>query len=109
MPPAPDLKNQQFGNLLVKEISHRDRQVYWECLCSCGELTIVTTHHLRSGHTRSCGCLIKQNATVMGKANLKHGHTVNGKSSPTFESWESCADDVKIQRIELIEIWRPRH
>ena len=31
--------------------------VYWLCLCSCGKVAIVLAEKLRSGHTRSCGCL----------------------------------------------------
>lgn len=29
----------------------------WECRCDCGALVTVALGHLRSGHTRSCGCL----------------------------------------------------
>ncbi len=36
--------------------------VQWLCKCSCGVLTKVTAALLRSGHTKSCGCLQKENA-----------------------------------------------
>lgn len=29
----------------------------WKCLCDCGNIVYVTTNHLTSGHTKSCGCL----------------------------------------------------
>ncbi len=29
----------------------------YECLCSCGKLTVVSRDKLVSGHTRSCGCI----------------------------------------------------
>lgn len=29
----------------------------WKCVCSCGNETIVAGSDLRSGHTKSCGCL----------------------------------------------------
>lgn len=29
----------------------------WECMCDCGNTTIVAGNHLRSGETKSCGCL----------------------------------------------------
>lgn len=29
----------------------------WQALCSCGELTKVSTDHFTSGNTKSCGCL----------------------------------------------------
>lgn len=33
----------------------------WFCQCSCGNTTIVQQAKLRSGHTRSCGCMVKEN------------------------------------------------
>lgn len=36
-----------------------NRVVRWLCQCECGNQTIVRANMLRSGHTRSCGCLHK--------------------------------------------------
>ena len=32
-------------------------KVSWLCECECGNLSIVQSDHLQSGHTKSCGCL----------------------------------------------------
>ena len=32
----------------------------WRCKCDCGNETIVSKTHLRTGHTRSCGCLFTE-------------------------------------------------
>ena len=66
-----DLTGQRFGRLLVKErvFSENSQQVKWRCLCDCGKETFPTTSHLRSGHTKSCGCLGLENAT---KAKITH-------------------------------------
>ena len=32
---------------------------YWRCRCKCGKEISVSTTNLRSGHTKSCGCLKK--------------------------------------------------
>ena len=29
----------------------------WRCICDCGNITVVTGINLRSGNTKSCGCL----------------------------------------------------
>ena len=29
----------------------------WECICDCGNRSVVSTNQLTSGHTKSCGCL----------------------------------------------------
>lgn len=48
-----------FGRLTVIAYAGRNKhgQSIWECKCSCGNTTKVATATLKSGHTRSCGCL----------------------------------------------------
>lgn len=51
------LEGQKFGDLLVvHRFGPRGRRVYYECLCDCGDRTIVEASSLRGGLTRSCGC-----------------------------------------------------
>lgn len=51
-----DLTGQQFGELfVVKYHSSENYRTKWVCECSCGEITIVSAGHLKSGHTQSCG------------------------------------------------------
>lgn len=54
-----DLTGREFGRLKIIERSGSDKngQAMWRCKCDCGNVTIVSGGHLRSGHTRSCGCL----------------------------------------------------
>lgn len=69
-----DLIGQRFERLTVIERvpNSATGQARWRCLCDCGKETVTTTAHLRSGHTKSCGCLGLENAT---KAKIKHGNT----------------------------------
>ena len=54
-----NLINQIFGRLTVIEYYGTiNGRGHWRCLCECGEETIVTTNHLLSGHTKSCGCMM---------------------------------------------------
>lgn len=58
-----DLTGQIFGDLKVLEFSRNTRKwdkVFrlWNCLCVCGRIKELTTSQLKSGHTRSCGCLL---------------------------------------------------
>ena len=58
-----DLTNKKFGKLLVvKELKSRGNkgQIKWECRCDCGNKHTVTGESLRSGKSKSCGCLKKE-------------------------------------------------
>ena len=36
------------------------KEPQWECLCECGNIFTATTKTLRSGQTKSCGCLLRE-------------------------------------------------
>ncbi len=55
-----DLKGKRFGSLLVVERTdniRNSREAIWSCKCDCGKTSIIRGYHLRSGNTKSCGCL----------------------------------------------------
>ena len=54
-----DLTGQRFNKLTVieKTDKRKNRQVVWKCKCDCGNITYVVGQALRTGHTKSCGCL----------------------------------------------------
>lgn len=57
---ALDLSNQRFGRLTALRPVPGKRYhgfVVWECICDCGKKVRVASGMLRSGNTRSCGCL----------------------------------------------------
>lgn len=58
-----DLKGQRFGRLTVlhedvTEICHGVRFSRWICRCDCGNEVSVRTNSLRTGHIKSCGCML---------------------------------------------------
>lgn len=61
--PIYNLEGQVFGNLtVIKRVDNHIQpsgitKVMYECLCDCGKSIIVGAGHLKSGHTRSCGCM----------------------------------------------------
>lgn len=58
MPPFIPMNGMRFGRLLIGEQApSRGDRVYWEGRCDCGAAVVARSDHLRSGHTRSCGCL----------------------------------------------------
>lgn len=62
------------------------------CICQCGNTIDLFYSHYKSFHTKSCGCWNEERTTLMGKNNLKHGHSNKGgtvKSSPEYRSWRA--------------------
>ena len=56
---AVDLIGQKFGNLIVleRDFSKKNDNAYWICKCDCGKILSVKGTYLRTGRTKSCGCL----------------------------------------------------
>lgn len=53
-----DLKNQKFGKLtVIKFLKTEKNNAIWLCKCNCGSTLEVSGASLRSGNTKSCGCL----------------------------------------------------
>lgn len=61
-----DLTGNRYGRLVVvgrseskKRANNRTRTM-WRCVCDCGNYIIVESSHLKSGHSKSCGCITKK-------------------------------------------------
>lgn len=53
---------------------NKSKKRVWLCRCECGRETKVTTGHLISGHSKTCGCKRLQNSIKATKIhNTKHG------------------------------------
>lgn len=70
---AVDITGKRFGRLTALEKTDMRccGRIVWKCVCDCGEITYVDTCRLKTGTTRSCGCLYQE--TRKGK--LKHGES----------------------------------
>ena len=70
-----NLINKKFGRLTVISFnSHKNsRRTYWNCICECGNKTVVESSHLKSGHTTSCGCKVKEIREKFKTHSLKNG------------------------------------
>lgn len=84
MPAKVEMIGLTFGRLrVVREAPKVGRVLCYECECECGKTTIVRGYNLRSGATRSCGCLMLETASQNGKARTTHG----GKGTRLFCTW----------------------
>ncbi len=61
MPPLIDLTGQTFGWLeVIGRAPNRGKEPHWVCQCQCAHAVVVRGLHLRSGNTKSCGCLKRE-------------------------------------------------
>jgi len=79
-----DITHQRFGRLVAVEYLGLSR---WRCLCACGGERIVTGNVLRSGKSKSCGCLRIEMGKARGAASRRHGEGSNGKETPEYAAW----------------------
>jgi len=81
---AIDMVGQRFGRLVVVSRAKNSNagSAMWSCFCDCGGTAIVVGGGLRSGHTKSCGCL-KNEKTA--ERNFKHGMV----GTSTYVIWDS--------------------
>lgn len=93
-------KGETHSNLIGKKFGMLTPVEYivgskWMCKCECGNTTIVTTSHLTTNHTRSCGCLKHKGYNYthrLGKPDT-YSHWYNIKSRcfnenhPRYKDW----------------------
>lgn len=78
---------QEFGRLTVVkyiEFRKKSRNHFWECRCECGTIVQVSQGHLKTGHTKSCGCIGKERMHSPDNPNYKHGLS----HSPEWSTWQ---------------------
>ena len=92
---AIDLTGFTFGRLTVLSEQGRKRaELAWLCHCECGSQLVTTGYRLRSGTTKSCGCLHREiTSKVYADINKSHGMSY----SREYQSWkqmiERCCND----------------
>jgi hypothetical protein len=83
---ALDITGQRFGRLVA--IAPTDRRsggkIVWRFRCDCGATAETAVNLVRSGVTRSCGCLRRE---VARQTFLTHGHTTGRRLSAEFRAW----------------------
>lgn len=64
---SKDLTNQKFGKLTAIKRQGRNASGsnMWLCKCDCGGQILVSTNHLTTGNTQSCGCLVSKGEYII--------------------------------------------
>lgn len=81
-----DISGQAFGRLVaLGDAGSNGRSRLWLCACACGRNSTVSLASLRSGRTRSCGCLKRD--VIAGGAHTIHGHSRGSAQTATYQTW----------------------
>ena len=86
--------NDRYGRLTVIRYSRSNgkRASLWLCKCDCGKELEVTTNHLTTGNTKSCGCL--------------HKEMISGANSPKYNLLLTDVDRDKKRKYYELAVWR---
>lgn len=77
------ISGDRFARLVaVREIDSE----HWVFRCDCGVEKRFLRRNVQRGVSRSCGCFHKERMQEIKKT---HGHSINGKVSPTFSSYRN--------------------
>jgi hypothetical protein len=90
MPPILLDAKSRFGRLVVLKRAKPDGKCtrYW-CLCDCGKKKCIPARALRSGNTRSCGCLGRECRRTNRRT---HGFAPRGGWHPLYRCWLMMKD-----------------
>lgn len=81
-----DLTGRKFGRLKVEDLAfRRNKRFFWDCVCACGDRKIIDGHSLKTGATKSCGCLQRERASKSRKRAVKSQYRVNGQFARRLE------------------------
>ena len=100
----------RFGRLVVKSRDFQEHTekgvIYWLCQCDCGNEAIIKTKSLKSGNTRSCGCLNDEARTErIMKWNEENGPQMIGLTSGWLTVLREATADETIGRRDKRKYW----
>lgn len=103
-----DLTGHRFGRLVVIKESapsyyvdkkgYKHRYPMWKCKCDCGETTVVRVGCLKSGDTKSCGCLERENRKRINESFISN-EIWNHENTQKFHEWDRQVEMTKITTI----------
>jgi hypothetical protein len=82
----------KFGRLtILKQVeskiqSRGTKMRMVQCKCDCGNIKDYSFQYLTKGHTKSCGCYMKDRTK---ETNTTHSDTINKSMTPEYRTWRA--------------------
>lgn len=90
MPKPLDITGQIYGRLTaIRRLGKINRDSLWAFRCECGATVETALGKVRSGHTKSCGCLQRQ---ITSEMRFRHGQSNAGgrqQESRLYRIWQN--------------------
>lgn len=84
-------KDKKYFRLKIISLKRVGKRTRASCVCVCGKKVAVDADHIKSGHTKSCGCLRRELHTARYKY-----FGVN--KTPEFSAWKNMLARCKAER-----------
>lgn len=100
-----DLTGERFGRwTVVERAPSTSRNAKWVCRCDCGRIKTVAAATLRSGVSKSCGCLRSE---LNREKMTKHGHSSDRIGHIWYVMKERCkySENYAGRGIKVCEEW----
>jgi hypothetical protein len=96
-PPVAISAGERFGRLVATELVPDVRAgVWWRCACDCGNTVVTRGSRLKSGITKSCGCLNRDSSRErIASARLfdtRDKHSRLPEYSSWVQMWQRCTN-----------------
>ncbi len=98
-----DLTGLRFGRLTVLSLDHDEpiqkyggSKYFWNCVCECGKERIVRGDCLRSGNTKSCGCIQLEHIAKLAIARTLYKDPIEAAQRAVYASFTGAAKTRKI-------------
>jgi len=78
-----DLTGKRFGRLKAISRIVGASPTTWIFLCECGSKKALSSANVKSGNTKSCGCLHKESHTTHG-----------GSGHPLYKTWKGMGSQM---------------
>ena len=83
-----DMTGMRFGRLVVvSRAENKGNMSRWNCVCDCGNETVVYSNNLRRGYTQSCGCYRHECELERAAKKRTHGESHGKNITRLYRIW----------------------
>ena len=90
-----DLTGRKFGRLTALEPDHNYNESFlnksqgWKCLCDCGNIISTAMQRLKTGDSKSCGCLFEEKIIRRGFGDMPNSY------------WSEVLSNAKVRNLKV--------